>query len=258
MSNIARLFCFSRAAVSSIRSSMLNSIPSSITQSTRLIIATALMFPALAYAAASGIESGQPVQTTPHKQERILVYGDSLSAAYGLNPADGWVSLMAKQLKSRGVEVINASVSGETSIGGAARIKADLALQKPTIVLLALGANDGLRGLPVAAMQKNLEAITVASLKAGARVIMVGMQIPPNYGIEYTQHFSAAYSTLATRYKLLLIPFLLEGIADKLELFQADRLHPAAIAQPRILQNVMPTIEQILKKNNQSPQKAKP
>ncbi len=257
MGEVARFFCFSRAGVHLISARL-------VTQLAILTATLTLTFPAWAGTvaiitpAARDTKPAQPTkQSHERNHERILVYGDSLSAAYGLNPADGWVSLMAAQLKPRGVEVINASISGETSIGGAARIKADLALQKPTIVLLALGANDGLRGLPVAAMQKNLEAITIASLAAGARVVMIGIQIPPNYGIEYTRQFSATFSTLATKYKLLLVPFLLDGIADKLELFQADRLHPAAIAQPRILQNVMPTVEQALKKNSQLPKKVK-
>ena len=234
MSKVARFFCISSVWLGYLVS---------------LTVVGTFAFPAMAKVSA--------VNPSTPKQERIMVFGDSLSAAYGINPAAGWVSLMAGQLKTRGVEVVNASISGETTSGGAARIKADLKNQKPTLVLLALGANDGLRGLPVAAMKKNLETIIVASRAAGARVVMIGIQIPPNYGIEYADSFRATYSALAVQYKLLLVPFLLDGIADKLELFQADRMHPAAIAQPRILKNVMPVVEQALKKQPQPTQKVK-
>ncbi len=234
MSKVARIFCISSAWRGYLVS---------------LTVAGILAFPAMA-------KQSSVAHAIP-KQERIMVFGDSLSAAYGINPAAGWASLMADQLKTRGIEVVNASISGETTSGGAARIKADLKNQKPTVVLLALGANDGLRGLPVAAMKKNLETIIVASLAAGARVVIIGIQIPPNYGIEYADNFRATYAALAVQYKLLLVPFLLEGIADKLELFQADRMHPVAAAQPRILKNVMPVVEQILKKPAQSTKKTK-
>ncbi len=204
------------------------------------VIATGATFPALA----------KETTTAP---ERIMVFGDSLSAAYGLNPADGWVSLMETALKKRGiggingVSVVNASISGETTRGGLNRIQGDLQRQKPTIVLIALGANDALRGLPVADTRKNLDAIVNAVLAAKARPVMIGIQIPPNYGLEYTQSFSAVFPALAKQYKLPLVPFLLDGIAEKLELFQADRLHPIAAAQPKILENVMPAVEQALK-----------
>ena len=226
MSKVARFFCISSAW----RDYLVG-----------LTVAGALAFPVMA-------QEPSVARSIP-KSERIMVFGDSLSAAYGINPAAGWVSLMAGQLKTRGIEVVNASISGETTSGGAARIKADLKNQKPTLVLLALGANDGLRGLPVAAMKKNLEAMIIASRDAGAHVVMIGIQIPPNYGIEYADSFRATYSALAVQYKLLLVPFLLDGIADKLDLFQADRMHPVAAAQPRILKNVMPVVEKALKKH---------
>ena len=181
-------------------------------------------------------------------RERVMVFGDSLSAAYGINPNDGWVTLLGAKLHSQGIAVVNASISGETTRGGLNRIKADLARLRPTIVVLALGANDGLRGLPNTDTRKNLEAIIIASRAASARVVLVGVQIPPNYGIEYTQQFREMYADLAGKYKLPLVPFLLEGFADKLELFQADRLHPTAAAQPRIVDNVTPALSQAIAK----------
>ena len=182
--------------------------------------------------------------------ERVMVFGDSLSAAYGISPKDGWVTLLGTKLQSQGVAVVNASISGETTIGGLNRIKGDLARLRPTIVVLALGANDGLRGLPNANTRKNLESIIVASRSASARVVLVGVQIPPNYGLEYAQQFREMYADLAAKYKLPLVPFLLEGFADKLELFQADRLHPTAAAQPRIVANVTPALLQAIAKPN--------
>ena len=183
-------------------------------------------------------------------RERVMIYGDSLSAAYGINPKDGWVALLEGKLQPQGIAVVNASVSGETTRGGLNRIKTDLARLSPTIVVLALGANDGLRGLPNADTKKNLEAIIAAARAASARVVMVGIQIPPNYGLEYAQHFRDMYPDLAAKYKLPLVPFLLEGIADKLELFQGDRLHPTAAAQPKIVENVAPAVWQAIAKTS--------
>ena len=181
-------------------------------------------------------------------RERVMVFGDSLSASYGINPKEGWVTLLGAKLQSQGVAVVNASISGETTLGGLNRIKGDLARLRPTIVILALGANDGLRGLPNANTRKNLEAIIVASRSASARVVLVGVQIPPNYGPEYTKQFREMYADLAGKYKLPLVPFLLEGFADNLDLFQADRLHPTAAAQPRIVDNVTPALAQAIAK----------
>ena len=183
-------------------------------------------------------------------RERVMIYGDSLSAAYGINAKDGWVALMEAKLRPQGIAVVNASISGETSRGGLNRIKADLARLSPTIVVLALGANDGLRGLPNAETRKNLEAIIKEARAASARVVLVGIQIPPNYGLDYTQQFRDMYADLAVKYKLPFVPFLLEGVADKLEFFQADRLHPTAAAQPKILDNVSPAIWQAIAKTS--------
>lgn len=177
-----------------------------------------------------------------------MVYGDSLSAAYGIDPKDGWVSLLETKLQTEGVAVVNSSISGETSRGGLSRIKTDLARIKPTVVVLALGANDGLRGLPIVETKKNLQSMIAAVQAAKARLVLVGIQIPPNYGIEYSQQFRDLYFDLAKNNKVATPPFLLEGIADKLELFQADRLHPKAEAQARILENVLPAIRKALNK----------
>lgn len=187
-----------------------------------------------------------PATTIARPAGRVMVFGDSLSAAYGLDPKDGWVALLAARLQKDGVAVTNSSISGETSSGGLARIKADLGRIRPTIVILELGANDGLRGLPVADMRRNLQGIISASLASKARVIVIGLQIPPNYGIDYARQFRDVYADLARANRVLLVPFLLEGFADQLELFQADRLHPKAEAQPRILDNVLPAVRKAL------------
>jgi acyl-CoA thioesterase-1 len=170
----------------------------------------------------------------------ILVFGDSLSAAYGIRQQDGWVTLLQQRLQQQRLDytVVNASVSGETTSGGAARIAAALATHKPAIVIVELGANDGLRGLPLTQMSNNLTAIVGAAQKAGAKVLLIGMRLPPNYGARYTQEYEKSFTTLAQRYKCALVPFLLEGVAGKRELMQDDNLHPTAAAQPLILETV--------------------
>lgn len=170
----------------------------------------------------------------------ILVYGDSLSAAYGIARNEGWVTLLEQRLRQRQLDytVANASISGETSSGGASRIAVTLAQYRPRIVILALGANDGLRGLPVAQLRDNLAAIIRAAQKAGSRVLLVGMKMPPNYGPQYTREFEQAYAALAKRHKTAFVPFLLEGIAGKRDNFLDDNLHPTAQVQPLILENV--------------------
>jgi acyl-CoA thioesterase-1 len=169
----------------------------------------------------------------------ILVYGDSLSAAYGIPQSAGWVALLGERLKQRKSDytVVNASISGETSAGGAARIGKTLAASKPAIVIVELGANDGLRGLPVGEIKKNLAAIVQASKREGARVVLVGMQLPPNYGVPYVNEFRAAFRDVARDERIAFVPFILEGL-DKREQFQADNLHPTAQAQPILLENV--------------------
>jgi acyl-CoA thioesterase I len=179
----------------------------------------------------------------------ILVYGDSLSAAYGIAQKDGWVALLEKRLAEQNLHysVVNASISGETSSGGASRIDSVIAAHRPRVVILALGANDGLRGLPVEQLGKNLAAIIRASRKAGSRVLLVGTRIPPNYGARYTRDFEQAFTALAKEHKLPLVPFLLQGVADKRELFLEDNLHPTAQAQPILLDNVWRGLAPLLK-----------
>jgi acyl-CoA thioesterase-1 len=179
----------------------------------------------------------------------ILVFGDSLSAAYGIRQQDGWVTLLQRRLQQQRLDynVINASVSGETSSGGASRISAALAQHKPAVTIIELGANDGLRGLPVAQMAENLAAIVRAAQKAGSRVLLVGMRLPPNYGARYIEEYAKAFADLARRYQCAFVPFLLEGVAAKREYMQDDNLHPAAAAQEKILDNVWPRLRPLLK-----------
>ncbi len=179
----------------------------------------------------------------------ILVYGDSLSAEYGLPRGAGWAALMEQRLKQLKLNysVANASISGETTAGGAARINTELARIRPAIVIIELGGNDGLRGLALAATRANLESMIEAASKAGARVLLCGMQLPPNYGRDYTERFRAMYGELAKRHKTALLPFFLEGIGERRELFQSDGIHPVAEAQPRILDNVWAHLAPLLK-----------
>jgi acyl-CoA thioesterase I len=191
-----------------------------------------------------------PAQTTASTaMPRIMVFGDSLSAAYNIDPAKGWVALMAdrlKQTQSKAV-VINASISGETTTGGRARLATDLSRHKPTHVLLQLGANDALRGLPLAEARRNLEAMVQQVRAAKAVPILIGIQVPPNYGPEYSREFREMYAALAKAQKIALVPFLLEGIADKPELFLPDGLHPGISAQVRVLDNVWPVVQSALR-----------
>jgi acyl-CoA thioesterase I len=179
----------------------------------------------------------------------ILVYGDSLSAAYGIPAQRGWVALLAERLKRERSDysVANASISGETTAGGLSRVAKVLEREKPTIFILELGANDGLRGLPVAAMKKNLSAIIAQAQKAGARVLLVGIHMPPNYGPAYTGSFQGAFAELAKQHKTALLPNLFEGFGEKYELFQNDRIHPTAEAQEAVLKNVWPALKPLLK-----------
>ena len=180
----------------------------------------------------------------------ILVMGDSLSAAYGIETSQGWVALLGQRLKSEGHDwrVVNASVSGDTTAQGLTRLPLELARHRPAIVILELGANDGLRGLSVTAMQQNLAHMIMLSQKAGARVLLVGIYLPPNYGPEYTRKFAAVYPQLANKYHVSLVPFLLAGLAEHRDLMQADGLHPLALAEPRVLENVWRRLEPLLEK----------
>jgi acyl-CoA thioesterase-1 len=183
-------------------------------------------------------------------EKSIVVFGDSISAAYGLAQARGWVALLGERVKRERTDyiVVNASISGETTAGGLARIDKVLQQNKPDIVVLELGGNDGLRGLPVAEMRKNLAAIIERSQKAGARVLLVGVRIPPNYGLEYSEQFAATFPELAKRYKTAVVPFLMEGFWDKSELFQPDRIHPTAEAQPLMTELVWKALRPLVKR----------
>ncbi|WP_398493929.1 arylesterase [Variovorax sp.] len=181
----------------------------------------------------------------------ILVLGDSLSAEYGLKRGEGWVPLLEKRLAQQKVDatVVNASISGDTSSGGRARFAALLAQHKPSHVVLELGANDALRGLPLTDTEANLLQITQSAQAAGAKVLIVGIQVPPNYGGDYTRRFEAVFAKVASTTKSALVPFLLKGVADApnaMSLFQADRIHPTAAAQPQLLDNVWPELRKLL------------
>jgi len=178
----------------------------------------------------------------------ILVFGDSESAGYGLHVDQGWVALLQTRLKEQeyGYQVINASVSGETTAGGLARLPRALALHHPKIVILELGGNDGLRALPIAQMRANLVQMIDLASAAGAQVLLLGIRIPPNYGAEYAEQFSAIYSELARDKKLALVPFLLNGAALAPNLMQADGIHANAAGQPVLLANVWPALKPLL------------
>jgi acyl-CoA thioesterase-1 len=181
----------------------------------------------------------------------LLVVGDSLSAEYGLERGSGWVARLQQRLQRDKipVEVVNASISGDTTSGGRSRLPALLAQHKPGVVVFELGGNDALRGLPLSQTQANLSAMAQAAKAAGARVLIVGMQVPPNYGRKYAQDFANLFATVAKAEGAALVPFLLKGVADGADaeaLFQADRIHPNAQAQPRMLDNVWPVLKPLL------------
>jgi len=178
----------------------------------------------------------------------ILVLGDSLSAGYGIKAEEGWVALLQRRLQEQGYgyRVVNASVSGETSSGGIQRLPRALQLHKPAVVVLELGANDGLRGLPLATTRANLVRIVETSRRAGAKVLLVGIHMPPNYGPRYNEEFDAMFKEIARQQRIPLLPFLLEGVALDPALMQADGLHPTAPAQPKLLDNVWPVLKPML------------
>jgi acyl-CoA thioesterase I len=181
----------------------------------------------------------------------ILVVGDSLSAEYGLKRGTGWVALMEQRLAGENfaARVVNASISGDTTSGGRSRLPALLAQHKPTHLVLELGANDALRGLPLSGTEDNLGQMTQSAQKIGTRVLLVGMQLPPNYGSDYANRFSGLFAKVAKQYKAGLVPFLLQGVADAAEpraLFQSDGIHPKEVAQQRMLDNVWPELKKLL------------
>jgi len=186
-------------------------------------------------------------------QSKILVVGDSLSAEYGLARGSGWVSLLEKRIEQEKLPatVVNASISGDTTSGGRSRLAALLKQHQPTHVILELGGNDALRGLPLSMTQDNLDAMAREAKSSGAKVLIVGMQVPPNYGRKYSDDFAALFASVAKKEGAELVPFLLKGVADVPQsdkLFQADRIHPKAEAHPTILANVWPVLKPMLRK----------
>ena len=207
------------------------------------LLACLLALPVLAQAqpapAAAPAQSGD---------RTVLVMGDSLSAGYGMSAAEGWVALLQQRLQREapGWRVVNASISGETTAGGASRIVDAVVRERPAVVIIALGANDGLRGLPLADARRNLARMIGASQHVGAKVLLVGMRMPPNLGADYTAGFEANYALLADTFDTALLPFLLEPIASDRANFQDDNLHPTAEAQAQILNHVWPALQPLL------------
>ena len=182
----------------------------------------------------------------------VLVVGDSLSAEYGLKRGSGWVALLEQRLAREKIaaRVVNASISGDTTSGGRSRLPALLAREKPAVVVIELGGNDALRGLPLSMTEDNLTAMTRTAQAAGARVLLVGMQVPPNYGAAYSRDFAAVFAKVAAAHKAAVVPFLLKGVADgadPLRLFQPDRIHPREEAHPLMLDNVWPELRKLLR-----------
>jgi len=188
----------------------------------------------------------------PIRNTTILVLGDSLSAEYGLKRGSGWVALLEQKLAAEKIsaKVVNASISGDTTTGGRTRLPALLANHHPALVVIELGANDALQGLPLRLTQDNLSAMAQAAQKTGAKVLLVGMQVPPNYGRDYTERFARIYTEVAQAQKTGLVPFMLKGVADvpdSLKWFQADRIHPLEAAHPVILGNIWPELKKVLR-----------
>ena len=181
----------------------------------------------------------------------VLVVGDSLSAEYGLKAGDGWVALLDKRLagQKKPYRVVNASISGDTTAGGRSRLPAALRTHQPAVVVIELGGNDALRGLPLASTRDNLLAMARAAQEAGAKVVIVGMQVPPNYGSRYAKDFEGLFADVARQTRAGLVPFLLKGVADRadaMDWFQPDRIHPLARAHPVMLDNVWPVLKPLL------------
>lgn len=188
---------------------------------------------------------------TAAEPRRLLIVGDSLSAEYGLQRGTGWAALLQQRLDARqpGWQVVNASISGDTSSGGQSRLPALLAQHRPALVVIELGGNDALRGLPLEMTRDNLRAMARAARQAGARVLLLGMQVPPNYGARHAEQFRQLYAEVAKAEQAALVPFFLAGVADGANptaLFQADRIHPNEAAQPRMLDNVWPELRRLI------------
>ncbi len=205
-----------------------------------------------AAAFASAVPAWAQSSKKPAAQPRIVVLGDSLSAEYGLVRGTGWVALLEKRLSAEKItaSVINASISGDTTSGGRARLGALLKQHRPTVLVIELGGNDALRGLPLKNTQDNLSAMAQAAQKAGAKVLLLGMQVPPNYGRQYAEQFAQLFVSVAQKNKTALVPFLLKGVADRQDAtawFQADGIHPLAKAHPQMLDNVWPALRPLLR-----------
>ncbi|SDM35072.1 arylesterase [Polaromonas sp. JS666] len=216
----------------------------------RLVKPLAALLAAAALGAVPAVQAQAPASAA--QGDTLLVVGDSLSAEYGLKRGTGWVPLLEKQIagEKKSAKVVNASISGDTTSGGRSRLPALLAQHKPTVVVIELGGNDALRGLPLDMTEQNLSAMTQAAKKAGARVLLVGMQVPPNYGSAYAANFSGLFAKVAKAEKVALVPFFLKGVADAADpvaAFQADRIHPNEQSQPRMLANVWPELKKLLK-----------
>jgi acyl-CoA thioesterase-1 len=194
---------------------------------------------------------GTPVAAAAPK---LLVVGDSLSAAHGMAGTDGWVALLEDRLATRGFphEVINASISGETSGGGLNRLPGLLERHDPAIVIIELGGNDGLRGLPLATLRDNLDAMVAGAREAGATVLVAGVRLPPNYGHHYTEAFTEVFETVAAEHGVVLVPRLLEDVDESRRLMQPDGIHPTAEAQPIMLDNLWPALEPLLEKTREA------
>lgn len=204
---------------------------------------------AVSTVAAAGLSLG-PAWAAP--ASKVLVVGDSLSAEYGLKRGTGWVALLQQRLATAGIaaDVVNASISGDTTSGGRTRLPALLKQHRPTLVVIELGGNDALRGLPLGMTQDNLNQMVSASKASGAQVLLLGMQVPPNYGGDYTRRFAALFETVAKAQRVPLVPFFLKGVADHPQptaLFQPDRIHPNEKAQAMLLDNVWPELKKLLK-----------
>ena len=216
----------------------------------RLVKPLAALLAAAALGAVPAVQAQAPASAA--QGDTLLVVGDSLSAEYGIKRGTGWVPLLEKQIagEKKSAKVVNASISGDTTSGGRSRLPALLAQHKPTVVVIELGGNDALRGLPLDMTEQNLSAMTQAAKKAGARVLLVGMQVPPNYGSAYAANFSGLFAKVAKAEKVALVPFFLKGVADAADpvaAFQADRIHPNEQSQPRMLANVWPELKKLLK-----------
>ena len=237
--------------ISSLHSTKLASPPQRVAARPLAWLLAAILLAFPAFPAFSQGPTPSTGKTTAKPTDTVLIVGDSLSAEYGLKRGTGWVPLLQKQLanEKNATRVVNASISGDTTSGGRSRLAALLGQHKPTVVVLELGGNDALRGLPLEMTKNNLTAMTQAAKKAGAKVLLVGMQVPPNYGGAYAATFSGLFDKVAAAEKVALVPFFLAGIADVNDAttrFQADRIHPNEASQPKMLANVWPELKKLI------------